>query len=296
MERAKRIRLVIVGALGFAILCLFLSACANYSTDGSAAKVNDVSISEDAVTAKVQAFRQESKLTGDEAWQNYLKKNNTNSKKIRNKYLDELIDDEVYKQLAAQNNITSTSLDVLKYKVNQIFIQQAKPSKEAYSQLLVSYAEKFNGSKGYYRIMIPVSREAEAQQVYSQVKSGALDFREAILQQQENDPEKVNLNYIVYDCFMVSPDEVKATLANLHTGQMSDLIKTEKYFYILNVVDEISCDVPLTSLSSLSEFTQENFRYYAKTRDQENVVKTEFATAKKDFNITKYDPPKDLPY
>lgn len=67
MESAKKIRLVIVGGLVFAILCLILSACANYSTDGSAAKVNDVSISEDAVTAKVQAFRQDSQLTDDEA-------------------------------------------------------------------------------------------------------------------------------------------------------------------------------------------------------------------------------------
>ena len=184
----------------------------------------------------------------------------------------------------------------MKTKVNQKFLEQSKPSKDAYSQLLLSYAEKFNGSKGYYRIMIPVSRETEAQRVYEQVKSGALDFREAISQQQEDDPEKVNLNYIVYDCFMVSPSEVTAALANLHTGQMSGLIKTDKYYYILNVVDEITCDVPLTSLSSLSEFTQENLRYYAKTRDQENVVKTEFAEAKKDFQITKYDAPKDLPY
>ena len=67
MESAKKIRLVIVGGLVFAILCLALSACANYSDDGSAAKVNDVSISEDAVTAKVQAFRQEAKLTDDKA-------------------------------------------------------------------------------------------------------------------------------------------------------------------------------------------------------------------------------------
>lgn len=177
-----------------------------------------------------------------------------------------------------------------------LFLDQAKPSKEAYSQLLVSYADKFNGSKGYYRIMIPVSREAQAHQVYTQVKNGQLDFRDAIVQQQEDDPEKVNLNYVVYDCFMVSPDEVKAELANLHSGQMSKLIKTEKYFYILNVVDEISCDVPLTSLSSLSEFTQENLRYYAKTREAGSIAEKEFAAAKKDFKITKYDAPKDLPY
>ena len=67
MESAKKIRLVIVGGLVFAILCLILSACSNYSTDGSAAKVNDVSISEDTVTAKVQEFRQEQKLTDDDA-------------------------------------------------------------------------------------------------------------------------------------------------------------------------------------------------------------------------------------
>ena len=57
MVKAKNIKLAIVGGLVFATLCFLLCACSNTSPDGSAAKVNDVSISEDAVTAKVQEYR-----------------------------------------------------------------------------------------------------------------------------------------------------------------------------------------------------------------------------------------------
>lgn len=125
--------------------------------------------------------------------------------------------------------ITAASQDALESRVNQTFIDKAKPSKEAYGQLLMAYSEKLNGSKGYCRIMIPIADEAHARQVYSQVKSGALDFRAAIDQQMNNDPEAVNFNYVIYDCMIESPQACKDALAKLHTGQMSELIKTDKY-------------------------------------------------------------------
>lgn len=229
MVRTKNIKLAIVGGFIFTILCFALCSCANVSNDGSAAKVNGVSISEEQVSAKVQEYRAQTNLTSEDAWKDYLSKNKITSRKIRSQYLDELIDDEIYRQLAEEEGITASSQDVLENRVNQTFIEKAKPSKEAYGQLLLQYSEKLNGSKGFYRIMIPIADEAHARQVYSQVNSGALDFRDAINQQMNNDPEAVNFNYVGYDCMFDSPQPCKDALAKLHTGQISELIKTEKY-------------------------------------------------------------------
>ena len=68
------------------------------------------------------------------------------------------------------------------------------------------------------------------------------------------------------------------------------------YFVMFNVVDEIHCSVPLTDLSSLSEFTQDNLKYYAKIMDSKSVADDAFNKIKKQTNITKYDMPPELPY
>lgn len=287
--------LIAVLTLLFAAAIL-LTSCVNYSTDGTAAQVGDVKISEDSVSAAVQNFRASQNLATDEAWEKYLSANNQKPKDVRDKFLDQLIDDEVYRQIAADYGITAANDDQLKNAVAREFIKEAKPTKEAYSQLLAAYGEKFNGSKGYYQLMFKNDEEAKATQVLSELKSCKLTFDDAIATRLTEDTMGVNFDYVIYDCLIVNPDPCPSVLAGMHPGQMSDLVKTKDYIYIFKVVDEIHCGVPLTSLSDLSDYTQDNLKHYAKVMDQANIVKQAFADRKKSIPITKYTCPTSLPY
>lgn len=295
MANAKRNSFIVLGILLTAAV-LVLASCVNYSTDGTAAQVNDTKITEDALTAKIQDFRTQQNFTTDEAWQDYLSATKQTTKSLRDSFLESMIDAEVYCQIAEGYGITGTDDDDIQYQVSQKFIDEAKPSKEAYGQLLAVYSEKFNGSKGYYQLLWKNSEEARAKQVYSQIKSGALSFNDAVAQRMKEDTTGANFAYVIYDCLIINPDECKPVLAGLHPGQMSNLVKTKNYIYMFYVVDEISCSVPLTSLSDLSEYTQENLKYYSKVMDQSNIVNTEFQNRKKTFHIIKYDCPQNLPY
>lgn len=282
------------------VLCTFIAAvlcaCSNVSKDGTAAIVNGTKIAEDEVSQKITEYRTQYNLLDDEAWQKHLKDNNTNSKKVRDTYLDKLIDLELYRQIAAEKGISAADDDTMVALVNRAFVREAATPKEAYSKLLLTYGEKLNGSKGYYQLMFKNSDEAHAREVLSQIKAGTLSFQDAIAKQMAVDDEHVNFDYVIYDCMIINPDPCPSVLATMHPGQISDLIKTQNHIYIFNVVDEISCEVPLTSLSSLSDFTQENLRFYAKFMDGKNVSDEAFAKVKKQANITKYDTPEGLPY
>ena len=295
-KHTPQLKHTLFAILILSIAAILLASCVNYSTDGTAAQVGDVKISEDAVTAAVQDFRTSQNLATDEAWEKYLASNKQKTKDVRDKFLDQLIDDECYRQIAASYGITAPNDEKLKNAVANQFIKEAKPSKEAYGQLLAIYGEKFNGSKGYYQLMFKTDEEAKATQVLSALKAGTLSFDDAITGRIAEDTMGVNFDYVIYDCLIVNPDPCPAVLADMHPGQMSDLVKTKDYIYIFKVVDEIHCGVPLTSLSDLSDYTQENLKHYAKVMDQANIVKQAFTDRKKSIPITKYTCPTSLPY
>lgn len=293
MSSSKLIGLLLV--FGLAIVMLFTS-CSKISEDGTAAEVDGVKIAEDDVTNYIQNIRQTDGLTDDSAWADYLKSANLTSSKYRTNVLDMLIDQEVYRQLAAWYDIKADNDDLLKSKVDQVLIREAPTPKSAYSQLLAIYGEKFNGSTGYYQLMFKRAEEQKAKNVLKQIKAGDVTFEQAIENRIDEDTDGVNFNYVAYDCLITNPAECDSVLKNMKPGDISDIVKTQDYIYIFKVVDKISCGVPLNSLEDLSDYTQDNLKLYAKEMDAQNVASEQFKKAKKDFNIVKYDMPKNLPY
>lgn len=144
--------------------------------------------------------------------------------------------------------------------------------------------------------MFKRSEENKAKEVLKKINDGSLAFTQAINQRIDEDMDGVNFNYVVYDCLIKNPDECAPVLASLEPGQISDLVYTKDYIYIFNVVDKITCGVPLNSLEDLSDATQDNLKLYAKEMDAQNVVAEYYKKVKKEFNIVKYAMPKDLPY
>lgn len=181
-------------------------------------------------------------------------------------------------------------------KVRYQFVKEAATPKDAYSKLLVLYGDKFNGSKGYYQLMYKRSDEATAKQDLANIKAGKLSFQDANARLMANDTDGVNFDYVIYDCMIQNKEPCTQALATMHTGDISDLIYLDDYICVFYVVDEIHCSVPLTDLSSLSEFTQDNLKYYAKIMDAQNVADDAFNKIKKSANIIKYDMPEGLPY
>ena len=296
MAKQIKSKLAILAILGFGVLLVALTSCVKYSDDGTAAEVNGVKITEAAVNQCVADFRAQANLTSESAWETYKKDNKQTSSSIRDMYLEQLIEDEVYRQIAEDMGFVEPNIELLKSRVNGRLIKNAKPSKDAYNQLLLTYADKLNGSKGYYQLMFKNNEERKAHQTYTQIVAGRLSFQKAIEQRMAEDTDGVNFDYVIYDCMIINPDPCPAVLAGMHPGDISNIVKTKNYIYIFYVVDEISCEVPLTSLGDLSEETQDNLKYYSKIMDQQNIVKQELENYKRTCDITKYACPKDLTY
>lgn len=140
------------------------------------------------------------------------------------------------------------------------------------------------------------SDEATAKQDLANIKAGTLSFQDANARLMAKDTEGVNFDYVIYDIMIQNKEPCTQALSTMHTGDISDLIYLDDYICVFNVVDEIHCSVPLTDLSSLSEFTQDNLKYYAKIMDSKSVADDAFNKIKKQTNITKYDMPPELPY
>lgn len=108
-SRARFLQLLFLAALGL----LLAAACSGCSaSNGTAATVNGVAISEQAVTDYVQSLRAAQGLEGSAEWRAYLDDSAQTSEDIRDQVVDLLISREILRQGAADLGVRVNSEEV----------------------------------------------------------------------------------------------------------------------------------------------------------------------------------------
>ncbi|MBQ9002621.1 MAG: SurA N-terminal domain-containing protein, partial [Eggerthellaceae bacterium] len=102
------------------VACMFgLAACSNSSGDsasgGTAATVNGTAIPEQKVTDQVEQIREQSGLTEEDQWGQFLVENDMTPSSVRQQIIDTLTEQEVIMQGAAELGITVEDSEVDEY-------------------------------------------------------------------------------------------------------------------------------------------------------------------------------------
>ena len=149
--------------------------------------------------------------------------------------------------------------------MQDFLIERGDYPEELYQDFFATYGNKINGSIGYYQLEYSINDEAKAQEELNKINSEQTTFEQATKELTANDADGLNFDYVIYNGFIQNPEEVNNTLEQLEVGQVSGLIKTSNYIYIVKVVDKPKCRSLITSFDQLDEPTQTYVHSYANT-------------------------------
>lgn len=334
MKKSVNILFSSVLVISLFILLLVLCSC-NTSSDGVCARVNDAEIMEEQITEYISNFRRANQLERDDDWKNYLKQENKNPKEIRNETIDIFIDAAIKNDLAKKFNVVpsqeeidkqistnkkyfnteeefnnfikqnfsnydyfvkSTTIDITSSKVDNELVKKADVDDVVSNKFFLTNSNKINGSRGYYQLQFKNDNIASAQEYLRQINSGEISFEDATKKLKNEDTEKLNFDYVIYDFLIQNPQKLTDTINSMQLGQVSGLVECENYTFIVKLVDIVSCQNDILSFDDLPKFTSDNLKAYSKIVYSQDILSKEYDKEKSNFKITKYDPPNDLPY
>lgn len=160
----------------------------------------------------------------------------------------------------------------------------------------MSISQKLNGARGYYLLQFSASEASKAQDYLNRINAGQLSFEDAAKQRENEDPEHLSFSHVTYDFMTNNPQELTDVIKSLAINQVSGLIKTGNYIYIVKLVDIAKCPNDIYSIDQLAENTKKYVTECARINSSGDIVQKRFSEEKSKFDIKKYDPPANLPY
>ena len=198
MKMAKFLKAMIVaGVLAACVGSLAACSGSNEPTGGAAAAtVNGTEIAEQTVTDQIQSVREQSSLTDEESWANFLIENEMTPESVRDQIIDSLVDEELVKAGAASLEISVDGSEIdtyvdqmkanfdddeawqnalkqagftedeyreniesslLKQKLNEHFSDEVKLSNAELLESAQTYASYYDGAKRSSHILFGVS-------------------------------------------------------------------------------------------------------------------------------------------
>lgn len=299
MKKFSILKTFVAGAL--AVSCLgVVAGCSGNSdgyTGGVAATVNGVEIPEDKVTKQVQQYRKNYGVTKEKDWGKWLADANYTPQKMRNDFLDTLIEQEVLRQEASELGIAVEQSQIDGY------VQQMRDkysSDEAWQEALDAvglteeeYAERidiellqqgveeklkedganitdavsyynahvadFQGMKRSSHILFAEGDDATAQDVLNRINSGELTFEEAATQYSTDTGSAADGGNVGWSAPINSfITEYSDALANLNVGQVSGLVPSQYGVHIIKATEVFNAP---SSISSTDELPTEIAEY-----------------------------------
>lgn len=328
-----------VCAVSLSALCVVgITACSGNSTSGSkgvggvAATVNGAEIQEEEVTASVESIRSQMSLTDEDAWGEWMVKNNYTPEKIREQIIDDLAFNQLIIQGADEKGIEVSDAEVQSYvddtkqkypsedkwqdalkdvnmteddyraKLRVGLLSQAllktfgsDPSDEDVLSYAQTYISSFDGAKRSSHILFDADDAETAQSVLDQINAGTLDFAEAA-KTYSKDNSGQNGGDVGWDKLNHFVSEYTAGLADLSKGQVSGLITSSFGIHIIKCTDEFHAPDELTSLDQLPSEFVEQFRSSLKSSNQSKAYQQWLSDAKENADIEIKDMPSGLPY
>lgn len=328
-----------VCAVSLSALCVVgITACSGNSTSGSkgvggvAATVNGAEIQEEEVTASVESIRSQMSLTDEDAWGEWMVKNNYTPEKIREQIIDDLAFNQLIIQGADEKGIEVSDAEVQSYvddtkqkypsedkwqdalkdvnmteddyraKLRVGLLSQAllktfgsDPSDEDVLSYAQTYISSFDGAKRSSHILFDADDTETAQSVLDQINAGTLDFAEAA-KTYSKDNSGQNGGDVGWDKLNHFVSEYTAGLADLSKGQVSGLVTSSFGIHIIKCTDEFHAPDELTSLDQLPSEFVEQFRSSLKSSNQSKAYQQWLSDAKENADIEIKDMPSGLPY
>lgn len=328
-----------VCAVSLSALCVVgITACSGNSTSGSkgvggvAATVNGAEIQEEEVTASVESIRSQMSLTDEDAWGEWMVKNNYTPEKIREQIIDDLAFNQLIIQGADEKGIEVSDAEVQSYvddtkqkypsedkwqdalkdvnmteddyraKLRVGLLSQAllktfgsDPSDEDVLSYAQTYISSFDGAKRSSHILFDADDTETAQSVLDQINAGTLDFAEAA-KTYSKDGSAQNGGDVGWDKLNSFVSEYTAGLADLSKGQVSGLVTSSYGIHIIKCTDEFHAPDELTSLDQLPSEFVEQFRSSLKSSNQSKAYQQWLSDAKDNADIEIKDMPSGLPY
>lgn len=328
-----------VCAVSLSALCVVgITACSGNSTSGSkgvggvAATVNGAEIQEEEVTASVESIRSQMSLTDEDAWGEWMVKNNYTPEKIREQIIDDLAFNQLIIQGADEKGIEVSDAEVQSYvddtkqkypsedkwqdalkdvnmteddyraKLRVGLLSQAllktfgsDPSDEDVLSYAQTYISSFDGAKRSSHILFDADDTETAQSVLDQINAGTLDFAEAA-KTYSKDNSGQNGGDVGWDKLNHFVSEYTAGLADLSKGQVGGLVTSSFGIHIIKCTDEFHAPDELTSLDQLPSEFVEQFRSSLKSSNQSKAYQQWLSDAKENADIEIKDMPSGLPY
>ena len=328
-------------AVSLSALCVFgITACSGNSsssttkyTGGVAATVNGDEIKEDDVTSSVESIRTQMSLTDEDAWGEWMAKNNYTPEKVREEVIDSLVSKQLILQGADEKGVTVSDDDVQSYvdqmKANyssdekwQDALKSVNMTEDEYrdnirTSLLqqgllktfatdpsdddvLSYAQtnisNYDGAKRSSHILFDSDDEATAQDVLNQINAGTLDFAEAAKTYSKDTGSASNGGDVGWDKLNSFVTEYTTGLADLQKDQVSGLVTSSYGIHIIKCTDVFTAPEELTSLDQLPSEFVEQFRSSLKSSSQSTAYQQWLSDAKDNAEININDMPSGLPY
>lgn len=293
-------------ALRLAIACALAGSCAvglfactsGGSSSGALASsaaatltANDVAISEDEVTQRVEQFRAETALDNDADWASWMETAGETPESIRAQVIDSLVGDATVRVAVESEGIQLEDGEVDAYVesqkeslgdegfasmletsglteedyrrtvednlLDQRLMEQVTADVEATEEDSLQYARilnmRYDGVKRSAQIAFEKTDVETAQSVLEQLRDGSLDFAQAAAQYSIDSATSDTGGDMGWDIFNVYPDAYHDALAQLGEGDISDLVYTDDAILIVMCTEVFHSVDDLEAVSQLPE-------------------------------------------
>lgn len=269
-------------AVSLSALCVMgVAGCSGNNNSSSdqgaiAATINGVNIYESTITDYIQAVREQSSLSDEDSWGEYLAQMGTTPSEVREQIIDNYVSRELIKEGADEKGITIDSAEIdtyvdkmkanydsdekwqealssagmteqeyrdeieLQLKAKDLyatFATSEEPSNDDMVQYAQMYASAYDGAKRSSHILFSSDDEAAAQEVLNKINSGELDFAEAAKQYSTDTSSAQNGGDVGWDKTSSFVTEYTDALSNLSKGQVSGLVTSTYGIHIIKCTD-----------------------------------------------------------
>lgn len=269
-------------AVSLSALCVMgVAGCSGNNNSSSdqgaiAATINGVNIYESTITDYIQAVREQSSLSDEDSWGEYLAQMGTTPSEVREQIIDNYVSRELIKEGADEKGITIDSAEIdtyvdkmkanydsdekwqealssagmteqeyrdeieLQLKAKDLyatFATSEEPSNDDMVQYAQMYASAYDGAKRSSHILFSSDDEATAQEVLNKINSGELDFAEAAKQYSTDTSSAQNGGDVGWDKTSSFVTEYTDALSNLSKGQVSGLVTSTYGSHIIKCTD-----------------------------------------------------------
>ena len=305
------------------------------TASGTAVTVSGESVGEAVVTSYIEDFRAAHDLVDDDRWSDWLARNDETPTTVREQAIDFFVNALVIQQKASGMGISVSEQEVdeqiqssrdqfdsdeewtealrmmgLNETTYKLTVESSLLEEKVKSELAIddtdadlaleyanAYALAYDGSKRSSQIVFDADDADSARDVLSKLKTGELEFADAVDLYSVDDSTKSVEGDMGWDALNAVPNQQYSNaLSQLEPGQLSDLVVSDDGIRIILCTDIFHAPEQITSLDQLPEEFVNAIKASISSTEQTEAFASWLETAKADADIKITDMPEGLSY